>query len=136
MAAIQDDFSSSNLRPSVKPFKKFAHQLAVKDGLIILDGHRIVVPKKERRIILAKLHASHQGIERTKRPTVYWPGINSDIQKTIESCSLCQENRPSLQKEPMMHYPPPSRPFEDVSADLFGHKGNLTWFMLIACLDG
>ena len=68
MAAIQDDFSSSNLRPSVKPFKKLAHQLAVEGGLIILDGYRIVVPKKERRTILAKLHASHQGIERTKRP--------------------------------------------------------------------
>ena len=126
MAAIQDDFSSSNLRPSVKPFKKLAHQLAIEDGLIILDGHRIVVPKKERRTILTKLHTSHQGIERTKRrarQTVYWPGINFDIQNTIESCSLCQENRPSLQKEPMMHDQPPSRPFEDVSADLFGHAG-------------
>ena len=82
MAAIQDDFSSSNLRLYGKPFKKLAHQLAVEDGLIILDGHRIVVPKKERRTILAKLHASHQSIERTKRrahQTVYWPGINSDI---------------------------------------------------------
>ena len=122
IAANQDDFSSSNLRPSVKPFKKLAHQLAIEDGLIILDGRRIVVPNKERRTILAKLNASHQGIERTKRrvrQTVYWPGINSDIQiqNTIESCSLCQENRTSLQKEPMMHDPPPSRQFEDVSVD-------------------
>ena len=127
-----------NLRPFVKPFKKLAHQLAVEDGLMVLVVHRIVVPKTERLAILAKLHASHQDIERTKRrarQTVYRPGINFDIQNTIESCSLCQENRPSLQKEPMMHDPPPSRPFEDVSADLFGHAGK-SYLVYVDCLSG
>ena len=139
IAAIQDDFSSSNLCPSVKPFKKLAHQLTLEDGLIILDGHRVVVPKKERRTILAKLHSSHQGIERTKRrarQTANWPGINSDIQNTIESCFLCQENRPSFQKEPMVHDPPPSKPLKMSQRICFATRENLTWYMLIACLDG
>ena len=139
IAAIQNDFSSNNLRPSVKPFKKLAHHLAVEDGLIILDGHRIVVPKKERRTILAKLHASHQGTERTKRRArqiFYWPGINSDLQNTIESCSLCQENRPSLQKEPRCTTRRHQDHLKMSQRICLATSENLTWFMLIACLDG
>ena len=98
----------------------------MEDGLILLDSHRIVIPQAKRREILAKLHSSHQGIERTKRrarQTVYWPGINNDIQNVVEACNACQKHLPSLQKEPMMSDPPPSRPFEDVSADLFCYAG-------------
>ena len=127
IVAIQDGFSSNiKLPASIKPFKKLSHQLTVEDGLVVMNGHRIVIPKSERRNVMARLHASHQGIERTKRrarQTVYWPGIGSDIQNTVESSSQCQEYRPSLQKEPLMCDPPPSRPFEDVSADLFYHAG-------------
>ena len=110
----------------MQAFKKLANQLTVEDGLILLDGHRIVIPHSMRRDVLARLHASHQGIERTKRrarQTVYWPAINSDIQNTVQSCSKCQESLPSQQREPMEQDPPPKRPFEDVSADLFSHAG-------------
>ena len=46
IATIKDDLFSNNLRQSVKPFKKLAYQLTIEDGLIILDGHCIVVPRK------------------------------------------------------------------------------------------
>ena len=124
--ALQNDFANSRLHSSIKHYKKLKDQLSVEDGLILLDSHRIVIPQAKRREILAKLHSSHQGIERTKRrarQTVYWPGINNDIQNVVEACNACQKNLPSLQKEPMMSDPPPSRPFEDVSADLFCYAG-------------
>jgi len=41
--------------PSVQAFKKFADQLTVEDGLIFLDGHRIVIPISMRRDVLARL---------------------------------------------------------------------------------
>ena len=124
--AIKNGFTVAKQTPSVQAFKKLADQLTVEDGLILLDGHRIVIPHSMRRDVLARLHASHQGIERTKRrarQTVYWPAINSDIQNTVQSCSKCQESLPSQQREPMEQDPPPKRPFEDVSADLFSHAG-------------
>ena len=68
IVAIQDGFSSNiKLPASMKPFKKLSHQLTVEDGLVVMNGHRIVIPKSERRNVMARLHASHQGIERTKR---------------------------------------------------------------------
>ena len=126
IVAINDGFSGNKLPTSVKAFKKLSHQLTVEDRLVIMDRHRIVIPKSERRSVMARLHASHQEIERTKRcarQTVHWPGIESDIQNTVESCTQCQENSSSLPKESLICDPPPSRPFEDVSADLFSHTG-------------
>ncbi|CAB0011535.1 unnamed protein product [Nesidiocoris tenuis] len=69
---------------------------------------------------------SFMGIEKTKRrarQTVFWPAISSDIQNIVEACKLCQERRPSIQKEPLMNDPLPDRPFVDVSMDLFSTGG-------------
>ena len=74
IVAVNEVFSSNKLPASVKAFKKLSHQLTVEDVLVIMGGHRIVIPKSERRNVMARLHASHQGIERTKRrarQTVY-----------------------------------------------------------------
>ena len=126
ITAIHNGFSSDRQNSSVLEYKKLQGQLTVEDGLILLDSHRIVIPKSKRQDVMLKLHASHQGIERTKRrarQSVYWPGINSDIQNTVQACAKCQEYLPSQQHEPMRFDPTPSRPFEDVSADLFSYAG-------------
>ena len=96
------------------------------DDGIVLYGPRIVVPKAARREVLARLHDSHQGVERTKRrarQSVYWPGINNDISTTVSSCDKCQELLPSQQREPLKSEPLPTRVFEDVSADFFSYAG-------------
>ena len=41
----------------------------------------------------------------------------------MKACDACQKMLPSQQKEPLISDPLPSRPFEDVSADLFTHAG-------------
>ena len=95
--------------------------LSVEDGLV-LYGSRIVVPKCGRKEVLQALHASHQGMERTKRrarQVVYWPGIDNDIETTVRACDLCQENQASNQKEPLMQEPFPTRIFMQVSVDFF-----------------
>lgn len=107
-------------------------------GLILFNGHRIVIPKAQRKSILQQLHSSHQGIERTKRrarQTVYWPGINSDISNTVTACHACQERQASLPNEPLLVEPAPSRPFEDCSADLFSHAGH-SYLVYIDRLSG
>ena len=83
---------------NVAPFWNIRNELSVDDG-IVLYGPRIVVPKAARREVLARLHDSHQGVERTKRrarQSVYWPGINNDISTTVASCDKCQELLPSV----------------------------------------
>lgn len=111
---------------AVRQYWTIREQLSIDDGLVFF-GSRVVVPSAARRSVLARLHASHQGIVRTKRraaQTVYWPGISNDIIQMIERCQPCQEHRPSLPKEPLLSDPLPEFVFQSVSADLF-QAGNL-----------
>lgn len=124
---VQNGFPSSRdkANASVIPFWNIRNELSVDDG-IVLYGPRIVVPKSARREVLARLHDSHQGTDRTKRrarQNVYWPGISNDIATTVASCNKCQELRPSQQREPLRSEPLPNRVFEDVSADFFHYAG-------------
>ena len=43
----------------------------------------------------------------------------SDITNDVEACPSCQQHQASQQQEPIPSDPPPTRIFEDVSADLF-----------------
>ena len=51
--------------------------------------------------------------------TVYWPGMNSQIEDMTNSCEICLKHRPRLQKEPMTIHPIPALPWHKVDADLF-----------------
>ena len=121
-----------DMHNSVLPYWKLRDSLSA-DGELVLYGQRIVVPTALRRRTLARLHDSHKGVEATKRrarQTVFWPGINSDILNTVQSCEPCQVFLPSQQQEPLMSDDNPTRPFESVSADFFSVAGKS--FLVIA----
>merc|ERR1711911_463789 len=129
--------------PSIKPFWKVRHELWAEDGKV-LKGSRIIIPSSRRLDILQRLHAAHQGIDRTKRRArqlVYWPGINNDVETTVTACAECQKYLPSLAPKPLLSDPPPDFPFQDVSTDIFFHNGNhylvyvdrLSGWPIIAC---
>ena len=68
------------LEKASRQFWAIRTELSTDDGLIL------VVPAAAPPDVHRKLHAAHQGLERTKRrarQSVYWPGINSDITKRI-----------------------------------------------------
>ena len=120
----------NSLRQELQPFWPVRSHLTI-DGDLVLKGCQLFIPRAARKSVLAQLHASHQGIEKTKRrarQTVYWPGISNDIKNIVEACESCQQNRPSLQKEPMILDPLPNRPFSEVSMDLFSTGGK--YFMV------
>ena len=128
IAAIEAGFPTnrSHTPMHVRQYWSIREQLST-DGGIVLYGSRIVIPSASRRGILLKLHASHQGIVRTKRraqQTVYWPGLSNDIVMLVERCDICQERLASHAREPLLADPLPSYVFEDVSTDLF-QQGSL-----------
>ena len=126
MGTIERRFKKHDKNNTFNQYKSIKDYLSVEDGLI-LYGSRILIPKSSRKDVLAKLHMSHQGVERTKRrarQTVYWPGIINDIATTIQSCNSCQERQPSQCKEPMMTDLEPTMIFEDVSCDFFSYGGH------------
>ncbi len=127
LEVVKDGFPSQpeHLKNAVRNFWQVRDSLIVSDNLV-LKGNQIVVPRNMRKDVLSQLHASHQGIERTKRrarQTVFWPGINSDILSTVRACEPCQIHQSSQQKEPFRSDAAATRPFEDTSADLFSHGG-------------
>ncbi|KAL3117610.1 hypothetical protein niasHT_003269 [Heterodera trifolii] len=55
-------------------------------------GERIVIPSSLRNNILKSLHFAHPGIVRMQaiaRNHVYWPGIDSEIERVVKQCEEC-----------------------------------------------
>ena len=108
--------------------------LSIDDNLIV-HGCRLLIPKAMRQQVLTDLHRSHQGSVRTKqrtRLTVYWPGIDNDIDNVILSCKKCQDLLPANTREPIISKPRPTRPFQQVAAD-FGSYGEQDYLILVDC---
>ena len=92
---------------------------------ILLKASRIVIPSSMRLETLDKIYKGHQGItkcrERAKN-SVWWLGLNREIQDPVRQCRVCalqRENKP----EPLITTPLPDRPWQVVATDLFQLKG-------------
>ena len=110
----------------LKPYWSFRDELAVEDG-IAMKSHRIIIPAILQKDILTKLHAAHQGTEKTKlraRTSVYWRGLNKDIDEITKTCSTCQELHPSQQREPLIPTEVPPRAWHTIGTDLFTLEGS------------
>ena len=91
-----------------------------------------------RKQVLSDLHDSHQGAVRTRqraRLTIYWPGIDNDIENIVLSCKQCQDHLPSNHKEPICLKPTPARPFQEVAADFCSHGGQNYLILVDCCTD-
>ena len=108
------------------------------DGSLLVCGQRLLIPHSLGRETLARLHVSHQGVNRTKRrarQVVFWPGLDQDISNFIGSCKSCQRHLPSQQKELLVSEATPTRVFEAVSADYFAWAGR-TYLVYVDRLSG
>ena len=77
---------------ALRPYHNHRNELIVEDGLI-LKGEALIIHQQKREKMLHKIHEGHQGISKCQyqaRHCVYWPGINQDIKRTVESCATCQ----------------------------------------------
>ncbi len=126
--ALQAHLKSGNrkLPDGLKHYQQVVHEMATTPEELIVRHQRLLIPANHRREILRRLHASHQGIERTLRAArqkVYWPGLTADVKSTVEACGECQRRRPGHAKEPLESDPRPSRVFEELAADFFETRG-------------
>ena len=100
------------------------------DGLLMYsyDGGvlRLVIPTKLRSQMIDNMHAANQGSTSMllrARNTMYWPGMDRNIDIHIQQCLQCRENAPSQTKEPLIVSQVPEYPFQRVVADLFEIEG-------------
>ncbi len=84
----------SNKKPSndLKPYKSRKNELNLMEGCV-LWGVRVIVPPQGRRLVLQELHDTCLGVSALARIFVWWPGMDSEIEDVVKSCSSCQVTR-------------------------------------------
>ena len=86
---------------NIAPFWNFRDEIVVFNG-VLLKGNRVIIPKNMQAEILVKIHTGHQGIEKCRlraRETVYWCGINGDIDNMIRKCDVVNTTKQRSQRK-------------------------------------
>ena len=75
----------------IQPNWTFREVLTIEDS-IVLKGTQIVVLHKKHQATIQLIHEGHLGLSKYKlraKYTVYWPGLNDQLDKLILNCELC-----------------------------------------------
>ena len=81
------------LPSEIQPYWTFREELTIENGLI-LKGTRIVVPNMKQVKILKLIHEGHLGLTKCKlrkKETIYWPGLNDQLETLVLNFQLCLE---------------------------------------------
>ena len=115
--------------PALQPYWTFHEELTIEDGLI-LKGTRIVIPHKNREIILNQIHDSHLGLNKCKlqdKQSVYWPGLNEQLEKLVLNCQLCLKYSNAKKKQEAnlsLGQEVPLFPWTKLATNLFHFEGD------------
>ena len=100
--------------------------LAFQEGLLLYQD-RIVIPKSLQAEVLSRIHEGHQGQERCKslaRKSVYWKGLNADIERVVSGCNECLLRRKAPAREPLIPHDLPDAPWQKLACDIFSYAGH------------
>ena len=95
----------------------------------MLKGTRIVIPGKKQDDILKLIHEGHLGLTKCKlhaKETVYWPGLNEQLEQLILNYLLCLKYSLSKCKQPShmsMGQEIPIHPWTKLATDIFHYEG-------------
>lgn len=113
------------------PFYSVRDRLAVSEGLLTYtydQGYvHLVIPEGLRSRVASNLPVGHQGLDsmlRKARQTVYWPGMEGDIQHCRVLCESCDVHSPSLPQETMELTPSLDYPFQHTVIGMFQREGH------------
>ena len=77
---------------SIIPYWPYKEELGYYNG-ILLKCDRVIIPSSLVQDVLKDIHRGHLGIEKCRlraRRSVFWPNMNIDIAKLVNSCVQCQ----------------------------------------------
>lgn len=130
--ALIDDRWDADL----KAFAPFKSELCFSKDLL-LRRDKIVVPGDLREAVLQLSHTGHPGKEKMKRrlrAAMWWPGLDSDVEKACRSCVECQIVGPVNKPEPLRIREMPSAPWVHLSADFLGPLPNGKYIFVLVDL--
>lgn len=108
-------------KPEFKDVHTHYQDLEIVDGCILFQD-RVIIPLTLQQQVLKMLHKNHTGITKVKqlaRRTVYWFGLNRDIEKFVKSCRICNEMYIAQKPKTTNSWIPTTRPFSRLHADFF-----------------
>ena len=79
-----------------------------------------------RKEMKTLLHTGHLGMVKTKgraRETLYWPGINNDIEHLTHACDQCIQYLNKQAQESIIPHDIPEMPWTKIGTDLFELDG-------------
>ena len=111
----------NNIITELKPFFVKRDELSVQEDCLMW-GSRVVIPEMLREKAMSMLHEDHQGcvkMKRTARGIMYWPKIDNDIEKCVESCADCQMNS-NMPPKSLSVWEKAEKPWQRLHADYAG----------------
>ena len=120
--------SIKQVPPVLQPYCTFREELTVTNGLI-LKGTRIVISDKKHETILKLIHEGHLGLNKCQlhaKETVYWPGLNDQLEKHVLNYELCLKySHSKCKQEPSLSLGQevPLYPWTRLAADVFYFEG-------------
>ena len=97
---------------SLSAYSAKKNELSLYQGCVMW-GARVIIPSRGRNAVLQQLHEGHPGMTRMKslaRMYVWWPDLDSDIEKSVQQCCHCQEQQSVPPVAPLQPWKWPSRP--------------------------
>ena len=122
-----------NVPPEIKPYWARREALTVEQN-VLMWGIHVIVPKSLQNQVVQELHGSHLGIARMKliaRSHVWWPCLDSQLEKLANSCSTCQETKNTPPKVPLYPWQWPSKPWSQVHIDFAGPFLNRFFLVIV-----
>ena len=120
--------SIKQVPPVLQPFWMFREELTVEDSLI-LNGTRIIIPNKQHKAFLKLIHEVCLGLNKCKgraKETVYWPGLNEQLEDLVLNCELCLKYSTAkckLEPSLALGQEVPLHPWTKLAMDIFHFNG-------------
>lgn len=120
--AVKAGMSDNIWTETTMQYKLFTTELCFA-GEILLRGTRIVMPELLRNRTLDLAHEGHPGMTLMKqrlRAKVWWPKIDTHVEKYVKSCRGCMLVAAPAAPEPLKRKKLPSEPWHDLAIDFLG----------------
>lgn len=107
--------------PFLSQFRNSVGELTILKGCILFRN-RVLIPKSLRNNVLNQFHEGHPGICAMKsmvRSLIWYPNIDSDIERLVKNCSQCQATARKPPQTRSVEWPKPPRPWSRIHIDHF-----------------